>query len=63
VYVPLVTAAGWGVGYGLGDYLARLRHVIGGLEHVVLAVVVLGIVATLGRRAFRALRGARSREQ
>jgi membrane protein DedA with SNARE-associated domain len=63
VYVPLVTAAGWGVGYGLGDYLARLRHVIGALEHVVLAVVVLGIVATLGLRAFRALRGARSREQ
>jgi membrane protein DedA with SNARE-associated domain len=63
VYVPLVTAAGWGVGYGLGDYLARLRHVIGRLEHVVLAAVVLGIIATLGLRAVRASRDRRSRGQ
>lgn len=63
VYVPLVTAAGWGVGYGLGDYLARLRHVVGALEHVVFAGVVLGIVVSLGLRAFKALRGTRSREQ
>ena len=42
VYVPLVVGAGYAVGYGLGDYIARLRHIVGEVEYVVLAAVVLG---------------------
>jgi membrane protein DedA with SNARE-associated domain len=59
VYVPLVVAAGWAVGYGLGPYIERLRHAVGAVEHYVLAAIVLAILATLGVRAVRALRGPR----
>jgi membrane-associated protein len=59
VYVPLVVGAGWAVGYGLGGYLERLRHMVGAVEHYVLGAVGLAILVTLGVRAIRALRGPR----
>jgi membrane protein DedA with SNARE-associated domain len=55
-YVPIVVGAGYAVGYGLGDYIARLRHIVGEVEHVVLAAVVLGTAALLTWRAVRAAR-------
>jgi membrane protein DedA with SNARE-associated domain len=60
VYVPVVTGAGWAVGYGLGDYLERLRHVVGALEHLVIAAIVLAVLGTLGWRTVKALRSPRS---
>jgi membrane protein DedA with SNARE-associated domain len=50
VYVPLATAAGWAVGYGLGDYIERLRYMVGAIEHVVIGAIVLTVVGTLGWR-------------
>lgn len=59
VYVPLVTAAGWAVGYGLGDYLERLRYVVGAVENLVFSAVVLTVLGTLLWRAGKALRSRR----
>jgi len=56
VYVPYAVGIGYAVGYGLGDYVERLRHVVGRVEHVVLiatAVVAMGLIAW---RAVRVLR-------
>lgn len=55
-YVPLAVGAGYAVGYGLGDYVERLRHVVGEIELVVLVAAVIGTLALLGWRGLRALR-------
>jgi membrane-associated protein len=56
VYVPAAVGVGYAVGYGLGDYVERVRLVIGRVEHVVLGVAILGTVALLGWRIVRARR-------
>jgi len=53
VYVPVVVAAGYAVGYGLGAYVERLRKVVGEVEHLVLILAIVGTIAALGRRAIR----------
>lgn len=58
LYVPLSVGLGYAVGYGLGEYVARLERVVGEIESVVLAVAILGALALMG---WRALRAARSR--
>lgn len=58
LYVPGAVAAGYAIGYGLGDYLTRAERTVGQLEHVVLIMVVC---ATLVLLAWRALRAARPR--
>src|SRR5262249_48027733 len=56
VYVPAIVGVGYAVGYGLGDYVERLRGIIGRVEHVVLAGALAGTVAILGWRLLRARR-------
>ena len=59
VYVPTMVAAGYGVAYGLGDYLKEFERVVGRVEHVVLFGAILGTLAFLGWRALRAARNRR----
>ena len=59
LYVPTMVAAGYGVAYGLGDYLKQFEHVVGRIEQVVLVGAVLGTIAFLGVRALRAARDRR----
>jgi membrane-associated protein len=59
VYVPTMVAAGYGVAYGLGDYLQRFERVVGKVEHVVLIGATIGAIAFLGWRALRAARDRR----
>jgi membrane-associated protein len=62
LYVPYAVVVGYAVGYGLGEYVERLKHVLGEVEHVVLVGAVIGALAVLARRALRAAR-ARQRAQ
>ena len=59
VYVPTMVAAGYGVAYGLGDYLKRFERIVGKVEHVVLIGAIIGTLAFLGWRALRAARDRR----
>jgi membrane protein DedA with SNARE-associated domain len=59
LYVPTMVAAGYGVAYGLGEYLQRVERVVGRVEHVVLVGAILGALAVLGWRALRAARDRR----
>jgi membrane protein DedA with SNARE-associated domain len=54
--VPLAVLAGYAVGYGLGGRLERLRGVLGGLEHWLLVVGLIGAAAVLLWRLVRAAR-------
>lgn len=54
LYVPLAVAAGYAVGYGFGSWLEQLRNVVGEVEHVVLAGVIVCALLILGWRACRA---------
>ena len=56
VYVPYAVGIGYAVGYGLGEYIERLRRVLGEVEYIVLLATVVGVVALLGWRAVRAMR-------
>jgi membrane protein DedA with SNARE-associated domain len=57
IYVPTMIAAGYAVGYGLGDYVKEIERVVGRAEHVVLIVAILLTVALLARRMLRGGRG------
>jgi membrane protein DedA with SNARE-associated domain len=59
IYVPLVVAAGWAVGYGLGPYLERLGRVVDEIERVVVAALALWVLGALGWRGFKAWRAPR----
>jgi len=56
--VPLAVLAGYAVGYGLGDRLERLRGTLGGLEHWLLGIGLIGAAAIL---LWRFTRTGRSR--
>jgi membrane protein DedA with SNARE-associated domain len=58
LYVPGAVAAGYAIGYGLGDYLTRAERTVGQVEHVALIMVAC---VTLVLIAWRALRAARPR--
>ena len=60
LYVPTMVAAGYGVAYGLGDYLKRLERVVGRVEHAVLFGAIIAAIAFLGWRALRAARDRRN---
>jgi len=59
LYVPLAVGLGYALGYGLGDYVARLERVVGQVEHLVLLGAVLIALALMGWRALRAARPRR----
>ncbi len=48
VFVPYDVSLGYEVGYGMGDYVAQLRHV----EQMILVGVVVGVVAFVGWRVW-----------
>ena len=54
VYVPTMVAAGYGVAYGLDEYLKGFERVVGRVEHVVLLGAILGTIAWLGWQVLRA---------
>lgn len=56
LYVPLAVGLGYALGYGLGDYVARLERVVGQVEHLVLLGAVLIALALMGWRALHAAR-------
>ncbi|MFZ1057643.1 MAG: VTT domain-containing protein [Candidatus Rokuibacteriota bacterium] len=58
LYVPFAVGIGYAIGYGLGEYVERVRHVVGEVEHIVLIAATIFALAFL---AWRALRAARRR--
>lgn len=58
LYVPFAVGIGYAIGYGLGEYVERVRHVVGEVEHIVL---IAATIFTLAFLAWRALRAARRR--
>jgi membrane protein DedA with SNARE-associated domain len=42
-YVPWPVLAGYGVGYGLGDWIERLRRAMGLMEDLALFAAILGL--------------------
>lgn len=54
VYVPMMAAFGYAVGYGFGDYVERARHVVGEIERIVVLAAIVCALLILGWRAFRA---------
>ncbi len=59
VYVPIMVGGGWALGYGFGDYVEPLRHIVGNVEHAVLGLVIAAAAAVLGWRVIQAARGRR----
>ena len=59
LYVPTMVAAGYGLAYGLGDYVQKFERVAGRVEHVVLFGAILGTAGALGLRALRVRRDRR----
>ena len=49
LFVPYAVAIGYAIGYGLGPYVERLHHLLGGVERVVLIVVALLVAWFLAR--------------
>lgn len=56
LYVPYAVGVGYAVGYGLGEYVERFRHVLGEVEHVVLIGAAIAALAMVGWRGLRAMR-------
>ena len=59
VYVPIMVGCGWALGYGFGDYVEPLRHIVGNLGDVALGLVVAAAAAVLGWRVIQAARSRR----
>jgi membrane protein DedA with SNARE-associated domain len=58
LYVPLAVGAGYAIGYGLGEYVERVRGIVDDVEYLVLLVTVLATVALLGWRALSVRRAS-----
>jgi membrane protein DedA with SNARE-associated domain len=57
-YVPCPVLAGYGIGYGLGDHIEKLRRLAGGFERVAVVAVLLALVLVWIRWQRRAGRAA-----
>jgi membrane-associated protein len=51
LFIPYAVAIGYGIAYGLRPYVDRLHHILGGVERVVLIIVVVLVGSSLGRHA------------
>lgn len=56
-YVPVVVSLGYGIGYGVGQYVERLRSLGTNVEEVVLVAALVFFSALLARRLLLARRG------
>jgi len=56
-YVPVIVAAGYAIGYGLGEYVEQIRRVVGQVERLVVVVALVGALALIAWRIVHALRG------
>ncbi len=56
LYVPIAVGLGYLIGYGLGDYVARLEHFVGRLEYLVLWLAILLTAVYLAWRVLRTIR-------
>ena len=56
LYIPFAVGIGYAIGYGLGEYVERVRHVVGEVERGVLIAATIFTLALLARRALRAAR-------
>ena len=52
-YVPYVVGIGYAVGYGLGTYVERVRHVVGEVEAIILITVIILGAALMGWRLWQ----------
>lgn len=53
LYVPIAVGVGYAIGYGAGESIERLRHIMGEVEHIILVLAVLATGALLTRRWLR----------
>ena len=51
LFVPYAVGIGYAIGYGLGPYMARVQHALGGIGHVVLPLAVIVVVILVAWRA------------
>jgi membrane protein DedA with SNARE-associated domain len=56
VYVPVAVAAGYAVGYGLGEYVKRAHRLAGQVEYIVLIVALVTALGLIGWRIVQGLR-------
>jgi membrane protein DedA with SNARE-associated domain len=61
IYVPVMVAAGYAVGYGFGAYVERLRYAAGEVERIVLALVLLCVLGLVAVRVVQAYQHRRER--
>jgi len=50
LFVPYAVGIGYAIGYGLGPYVSRLQHALGGIGKVLLVVTIIGIASVIGWR-------------
>ncbi len=60
VYVPAAVAAGYAIGYGLGEYVEQMHRVVGQVERIVLAAALVGALFLI---AWRVVHGVRKPER
>jgi membrane protein DedA with SNARE-associated domain len=60
IYVPVAVGLGYAVGYGFGEYVERLRRLVGDVERALLISVLVGALVVLAWRTVRSFcsRGA-----
>lgn len=51
LFVPYAVGIGYAIGYGLGPYVAYVRHALGGIGHVVLVLAIIVVGALVAWRA------------
>jgi membrane protein DedA with SNARE-associated domain len=61
LYVPVAVAGGYLVGYGLGEYVERVRRIAGQVEYLVLLVAIMTAVGLIVWRVVQGLRQGRPR--
>jgi membrane protein DedA with SNARE-associated domain len=56
VYVPVMVAAGYAIGYGFGEYVERVQRFVGRVERLILIAALTGALAVIAWRVIHALR-------